>query len=293
MGVDIHNLNLLAVAQDRGVCFRRTLAIGRQGVHVEPRLLEAHRVRRGLPPLAELQWFEPLLQQWYGAEEAHSVDASPYEQATRLHDMNRPWPRPDPALGHYDAVLDFGCLEHVFDFPTAWRNLVALTRPGGHILHALPCNNLAGHGFYQFSPELFFSLYRPERGFRLEGVWAAIHHEHRHWWAVADPMAQRRRVNLAGGHEVYLLVLAQKLDDRPQPHPQQSDYAQGDWQGQPAAPTVQRGPHPATGALRALGLLDAARRAAWRWRALRGVALDLPAPDFTRVDVAALTTSRR
>lgn len=289
MGIDIHNLNLLAVAQDRGVRFTRTLAVGRQAIYVEPHMLEAHRVHRGLPPLAETRWFEPLLQRWYGAEEVHSVDASPYEQATRIHDMNLPWPQPDEALGRYDAVLDFGCLEHVFNFPTAWRNVVALTRIGGHILHALPCNNLAGHGFYQFSPELFFNLYRRERGFALQGVWAAIHHEHRHWWAVADPLALRRRVNLVNGHPVYLLVLAQKLADQPQPPPQQSDYAQGAWQGRPTVPALPRGQHPATGVLQALGLLDTSRRAAWRWRALRGVTLDLPGPDFTRVDVAALT----
>lgn len=290
MGIDIHNLNFLAVAQDLGVRFERTLAIGRQAVHVDPRLLEAHRLRRGLPALADATWFEPLLQQWYGTAEVHSVDASAYEGATRIHDMNQPWPAGDAALGHYDAVLDFGCLEHVFDFPTAWRNVVALARTGGHILHALPCNNLAGHGFYQFSPELFFNLYRPERGFELRGVWAAIRTEPRHWWAVANPLTVRRRVNLRNGHEVYLLVLARKLAELPQ-HlaPQQSDYAQGDWQGAAAAPAAAA-PHPATGMLAALGQLDRARRWRDRWQALRGAALDLPAPDFRRVDVVGLTT---
>lgn len=289
MGIDIHNLNFLAVAQDLGVRFERTLAIGRQAVHVEPRLLEAHRARRRLPPLSDAAWFEPLLREWYGAAETHSVDASPYEQATRIHDMNQPWPPGDASLGHYDAVLDFGCLEHVFDFPTAWRNAVALTRTGGHILHALPCNNLAGHGFYQFSPELFFNLYRPERGFELRGLWAAIRTEPRHWWVVANPLTVRRRVNLRNGHEVYLLALAKKLAEVPQHQPvQQSDYAQGDWQGAAATPPPA-GPHPATGLLAALGQLDRARR--WRdhWQALRGAGLDLPAPDFRRVDVEALT----
>lgn len=289
MGIDIHNLNFLAVAQDLGVRFERTLAIGRQAVHVEPRLLEAHRARRRLPPLSDAAWFEPLLREWYGAVETHSVDASPYEQATRIHDMNQPWPPGDEARGHYDAVLDFGCLEHVFDFPTAWRNVVALARTGGHILHALPCNNLAGHGFYQFSPELFFSLYRPERGFELRGVWAAIHTEPRHWWAVANPLTVRRRVNLRNGHEVYLLVLARKLADMPQHQPvQQSDYAQGDWQGQAAAPPPA-GPHPASGWLAALGQLDRARRWRDRWQGLRGAALDLPEPDFKRVDIVRWT----
>lgn len=292
MGIDIHNLNLLAHAQDQGVSFARTLAIGRQALHVEPRLLEQHRLRRGLPALAPTEWFEPLLTGWYGADEAHSVDASPYEGATLIHDMNQPWPSQHEARGHYDAVLDFGCLEHVFDFPTAWRNLVALTRTGGHILHALPANNLCGHGFYQFSPELFFNLYRPERGFELLSMFFAIHTEPRHWWRVANPLTLRRRVNLCNGHEVYLLVVARKLADLPAgTPPQQSDYAMGEWKGRDTTPPPAQ-PHAATGLLQALGQLDRARRIRDRLRAWRGAALDLPAPDYQRIDVAAFTARK-
>jgi hypothetical protein len=293
LGIDIHNLNFLAVAQDLGVRFERTLAIGRQALHVEQRLLEAHRLRRGQTPLPSTEWFEPLLQQWYGAGEAHSVDASAYENATRVHDMNQPWPQSDAVRGYYDAVLDFGCLEHVFDFPTAWRNVIAAARVGGHVLHALPSNNLCGHGFYQFSPELFFNLYRPENGFELCGVWAVIHTEPHHWWRVANPLTVRRRVNLRNGHEVYLLVLARKLrEEASLSPPQQSDYAQGDWQGHSAPPPSTR-PHPAGRVLASLGQLDRARRWRDRWQALRGTAFDLPTPDFERVDVAQLTERRR
>jgi SAM-dependent methyltransferase len=292
VGIDIHNLNFLAVAHDLGVRFQSSLAIGRQAVHVEPRLLEAHRVRRGLPHLSQTQWFEPLLQEWHGAEHAHSVDASPYEGATHVHDMNQALPAADPLLDRYDAVLDFGCLEHVFDFATAWRNVVGAARVGGHVLHALPCNNLSGHGFYQFSPELFFNLYRPENGFELIGLWAALYTEPRYWWKVANPFEVRRRVNLRNGHEVYLLVLAKKVRQVGlQITPQQSDYSQGAWQqGQPDAPNTSELAHPAAKYLHAIGQLDRARRWRDRWQGLRGAALNLPSPDFERVDVARLTS---
>ena len=154
--------------------FARTVGIGRQALFVDPPELERHRALRGLPPLREPaeaagapRYFEPLLQQWFGAGTVDSVDASAYEQASVLHDMNLPWRDGQPGIGSYDAVLDFGCLEHVFDFPVAWRNCVALCRVGGHLLHSLPANNLAGHGFYQFSPELFFNLYQAKNGFEL------------------------------------------------------------------------------------------------------------------------------
>ena len=54
MGIDIHTLQLLAHAQDLGVRFERTLAIGRQAVFVEDWELEAHRRDRALPPLDDV-----------------------------------------------------------------------------------------------------------------------------------------------------------------------------------------------------------------------------------------------
>jgi hypothetical protein len=295
MGIDAHNLNFLAHAQDLGVRYERTLAIGRQALFVEDRALQAHAGWRRQKPLqlpaaapGRPTYFEPLMQQWFGAQQADSVDASDYESATLVHDMNLPWPALSPQRGHYDAVLDFGCLEHVFDFPTAWRNAVDLCRVGGHILHALPANNLSGHGFYQFSPELFFSLYTPERGFQIKAVLFVQKADPAHWWRVASPLVVKRRVNLRNSQEVYVLVLAQKLREPGLlAAPQQSDYAQDEW--------LQAGGNAlATGAsgwqapLAALGLLDAARR--WRatLQALRSAGLAMPSPDYQRVDVAAL-----
>lgn len=302
MGIDLHNLHLLAHAEDLGVRFDHTVAIGRQAVFVEPRQLEAFRRRRGLAPwpaeaaaAAGPLWFEPMLRHWFGATRVDSVDASPYEQASIVHDMNLPWPTEGeaaPLRGHADAVLDFGCLEHVFDFPTAWRNAAALCRVGGHLLHALPANNLSGHGFYQFSPELFFNLYQPARGFELRGLFFAMKAEPRCWWRVADPQRLRRRVLLCNGHEVYMLVLARKLQEAAGlPAPQQSDYAQQAWQGTGDDPTAARSSR-WTAPLAALGLLDAARRGRERLRAARGVALDLPAPDYTRVALDTLVGPR-
>jgi len=301
MGIDLHNLGLLAHAQDRGVSFARTVGIGRQALFVDPPELERHRMLRGLAPLADAaapadgpRWFEPLMQQWFGAATVDSVDASAYEQATLLHDMNLPWPEGRAGLGSYDAVLDFGCLEHVFDFPVAWRNCVALCRTGGHLFHSLPANNLSGHGFYQFSPELFFNLYQEKNGFALLGVWFALKAEPRYWWKVADPAAVQHRVTLRNAHEVYLLVIARKLvDPGPFTAPQQSDYAQSEWL-RPAEPVAlsDTGSGPGSGATRqalaTLGLLDAARSVRERVRGWQHSGMALPPPDYQRVVVADL-----
>ena len=295
MGIDAHNLNFLAHAQDLGVSYTRTLAIGRQALFVESRALQAHAARRRQPALqlpvvvpGRPTYFEPLMQQWFGAQQADSVDASDYESATFVHDMNLPWPVLSPQRGLYDAVLDFGCLEHVFDFATAWRNVVDLCRVGGHILHALPANNLSGHGFYQFSPELFFSLYTAERGFQTQAVYFVQKADPTHWWRVASPLDVKRRVNLRNSQEVYMLVLAQKLrEPGPLAAPQQSDYAQDEWL-QAGGNAVATGGSRWQAPLAACGLLDTARR--WRatLQAVRSAGLALPTPDYQRLDVAAL-----
>lgn len=303
MGIDIHNLNLLAHAQDLGVNFERTLAIGRQALFIEDWELEQHRTQRGLPPLrepapasAQARYFEPLLQQWLGARVTDAVDASPYENARLIHDMNLPWPAQSAERASYDAVLDFGCLEHVFNFPVAWRNCVDLCRVGGHVLHALPANNLCGHGFYQFSPELFFNLYQPGNGFELRALFFAVKAERRHWWRVANPMQVQRRVNLCNSHEVYMLVVARKLREAgPLPAPQQSDYAQDEWLHGPSAaavPTSAGARQAVVRQLVKLGWIDRVRAGRERLQAWRRSGLALPAPDYERVDVRSLIGRR-
>ena len=77
MGIDLHNLGLMAHAQDLGVSFARTVGIGRQALFVDPPELEAHRALRRLPTLmrtlpwapASPRYFEPLMRQWFGAED--------------------------------------------------------------------------------------------------------------------------------------------------------------------------------------------------------------------------------
>ena len=306
MGIDLHNLNFLAHAKRNGVRFERTLAIGRQSISIDDWELEAYRHFHRLPHLdrksgsvdpsaGRSAYFEPLLKEWFGACTTDSVDASPYEGATLIHDMNESWAKEGKVRqlqGSYDAVLDFGCLEHVFDFPTAWRNCVDMCRVGGHILHALPANNLSGHGFYQFSPELFFNLYKPQRGFEVRELVFAIKDDVLHWWRVADPMGVKRRVNLRNSHEVYMLVLARKTRETTVlSPPQQSDYEQSAWLASSPDSLRQARLGLRQSVVRQLGrsgLVHVARRVRARCRAILESGISLPAPDYQRVVIRDL-----
>ena len=47
-----------------------------------------------------------------------------------------------------------------------------MTSWGGYLILHTPANNLCGHGFYQFSPELFFSVLNEANGFQILDITA-------------------------------------------------------------------------------------------------------------------------
>jgi len=55
----------------------------------------------------------------------------------------------------YDYVTNNGTGEHVFDQGAIFRNMHALTRVGGLMVHVMPFVNYINHGFYSFHPNLY------------------------------------------------------------------------------------------------------------------------------------------
>jgi len=233
MGLDAATLEILLTARDAGVSFDDVLTVGRQSVCASPAeiraVFERHgvqvSVRQAQALVAEQNGYcEPLLK-LIGARRVDSIDVCDFEAASIVHDMNEALP--DSCRGQYTIVLDGGSLEHVFNFPVALRNCMDAVAPGGHFMGITPSNNLMGHGFYQFSPELFFRVFTPANGFRIEKVlvyecpWKGV------WYEVLDPEAARRRVELTNNRPAYLIVWAKKTASVPifDQWPQQSDYA--------------------------------------------------------------------
>jgi hypothetical protein len=166
-----------------------------------------------------------------GATDVHSFDNSTYEGATVVHDMNQPIP--EQYKNRYSLVIDGGSLEHIFNLPTAMKNCMEMVKVGGHLATLNPCNNFVGHGFYQFSPELFFRAFAPVNGFQIEAAFVLEERPNATWWAVRDPAEVRCRVTLINHYPTNLFVLARKIQritpfENP---PQQSDYFMR-WTGQ-------------------------------------------------------------
>ena len=115
----------------------------------------------------------------------------------------------------------------MFNFPVAIRNCLEMVKLGGHFFAQTPANNYFGHGFYQFSPELFFRVLSPANGFQIQHCVAVEYGVRRRWFAVTDPEAIRARVTLINAAPVVLFVWAKRVEIVPlfRGTPQQSDYA--------------------------------------------------------------------
>jgi SAM-dependent methyltransferase len=234
---EINGIRFLLAAKASGVSFEKVVMLGRQALAIQPELLRAtlHSFGRDVGD-GELRrlfsagqgYAEPFLE-LLGARSISSIDASPFEGATLTHDMNQPIPL--ALRGAFDTVIDGGCLEHIFDLPRALRNCMEMVRVGGHFVSIAPANNCMGHGFYQFSPELFFRVLSPENGYRVEQIVACEIDQDAEWYEVRDPGRTNERIEVVNSHPTYLLVRAQRTADVAllEATPQQSDYA-ASWQ---------------------------------------------------------------
>ncbi len=218
MGLDRTGLNLCKLIRARVGGFGRVLTVGRQGVHLNSAELAAAGVR---PPDPMPLFCDEILMSDFGASECHSIDASRYEGATFVADLNEPIN--DESIGGYDTVLDFGTLEHVFDVRTAFANVGSLARIGGTIAHVLPANQQCGHGFYQFSPEFFYALYAPEGGYEGTEVYVVRQFMPDYWYPVTRP-SDGTRALITSSDSLYVVCITQKREAASVADVQQSDY---------------------------------------------------------------------
>lgn len=221
MGIDRNAARFLLSAHERGVSFESTLTLGRQDLNVSAEEVTELFQEYSLPsePVGDGTSFLKRI----GGGRVDAVDVSDYEGAAILHDLNEPIG--DNLRAQYSAVFDGGTLEHVFNAPTGLRNTMEMVAEGGHLITFNPANNFLGHGFYQFSPELFFRALTPENGFDVERV--VLAEEGGGWYEVTDPASVRSRVQVINDLPTYVLIQARRTRVVPvfQTWPQQSDYA--------------------------------------------------------------------
>ena len=227
MGIDLHVLNLLHVAKGMGCSYHSTIMIGRQNYASGLSAADLSRIME-VPENIATSWlrerFAESCLQHLGAERIESIDNSDFEKATIMHDMNQ------PIGAHlrdtFTCVLDGGSIEHIFNFPQAIKNCMEMLSVGGHFIEVTAANNFMGHGFYQFSPELYYRVLSSNNGFEVREMFVCETSRGARWYRVADPANLGRRVELVNNRPTYIMVLACKVKEAAvlSVVPQQSDY---------------------------------------------------------------------
>ena len=239
MGLDINSVQFLIAARKSGVEFGDVLTLGRQDLNVYPAKMKALLESHGFsgeafaPGAADSGFSEPVFKS-LGARNVYALDFSDFEGAAFVHDLNQPLP--DKLKQRFDIVYDGGTLEHVFNFPQALKNCMEMVKVGGSFMMHTPGNNWWGHGFYQFSPELFYRAFSAENGFQVERIIAHIVGPYGRWFEIPDPDTLRARVEAITFAPVHLLVRAKRVTAVPvfAKAPQQSDYSKR-WEDPDAA----------------------------------------------------------
>ena len=235
MGLDVDSVRFLLSAQQLGLQGKTICTLGRQSMFLSRRKFKAVLGEYGKDfpyPDKTVVYAEDYLVPLGFTVDA--LDASNYEGADIVHDLNQPIPH--HLRNRYDLVWDGGTLEHVFNFPVAMQNVMQMTKVGGHVFLETPANNLCGHGFYQFSPELFFRVFTPANGFELLRLYILCEGRAYH---VVDPIDVHGRVLLLNSKATTLRVHARKIADIPLSIVQQSDYVDN-WQQKHEVPSDGR-----------------------------------------------------
>jgi hypothetical protein len=236
MGIDIPSMQFLCCAKSIGADFSDTITVGRQIVAGSPNAIAStlgaiNISREQASVVVEGQFAEPLYA-LLGAKRVSSLDASDYESATHVHDLNLPLP--SDLVNRFSVVHDGGTIEHVFNIPQAFKNCMEMVRVGGHFVQINVANNFMGHGFWQISPELIYRAFSRENGFEIRAV---LLHEQKFgvngaakggWYKVVDPADYRRNIALINGRPVYICTIAQRVEGREvfAHFPKQSLYAE-------------------------------------------------------------------
>jgi len=217
MALDANATRCLLYAKTLGVSSARTAMLGRQrlvsSADTLQRTFTAFGYSLNKNEITEilsrgLGYAEPFLER-LGATKIKSFDASDWENASDVSDFNLPIG--EAFKNRFTAVIDGGTLEHIFNFPVAIANCMEMLEVGGHFVAITPANNFMGHGFYQFSPELFFGLFTAANGFNIVQIILFEHRPQPEWFEVRDPEAVRERVTVVNTRPTLLLVVARKV----------------------------------------------------------------------------------
>jgi hypothetical protein len=125
--------------------------------------------------------------------------------------------------------VDFGSIEHIYNLPQVIENIANLLRPEGTAFVVSQANGYAGHGFYQFSPEFFYSVFSEQNGFRDTVVFLVDLRDIKLWHLIPEPKRIGGRNDIPQPRAYFIFCLSTKTKDVEKISAQQSDYEVDAW----------------------------------------------------------------
>lgn len=183
MGLDKHALKFILRNQPK---LGRVLTLGRQHIKYPDEYCEM-RLRLN------------------GASQVDSMDVSDYEDATIIHDLNVPVR--SRHYGKYDTIYDGGTLEHVYDFPVAFKNVSDMLVEKGVFVSA-QLLNYTGHGFYTLNPELLIKASIYNHMMPIEIKIARAIGPFKLWHSI--PITLMKRIEISSFFPLIMLFAARK-----------------------------------------------------------------------------------
>ena len=215
MGLNRHSLNILFELNNllnKKIIYKNIITIGRQGIHEESIFLKRFFKQKGLDIEIEGFSFCEKFFKRLGVEQVDSIDYSSFEGCTIVHDMNKSITKPHH--NKYDLVIDGGSLEHIFDVKTSISNCMNMVKEGGYFISFFPTNNFTNHGFYQFSPELFFRCFSEENGFEEGKTYLYFEKKKLNLYELIDPKILNRRNQFKSNKYTMGFFISKKIEHR-------------------------------------------------------------------------------
>jgi hypothetical protein len=232
VGVNITTLRAVNFAvRTRQMDFSKTVMLGRQEIFFTKEDFEFCCKRAGLAvqyheDIGLGQFSEGLFRR-LGGGEVDSIDASDYEGASIVADFNLPIP--SELDQQYSTFIDFGSIEHIYNVPQVIVNIARLLRSKGTAFIMTQANGYAGHGFYQFSPEFFYSIFSERNGFQDTIVFLVDLQDTKKWHLIPNPKRIGRRNDIPQSRSYFIFCLSTKTKDVDAIQAQQSDYQDDAW----------------------------------------------------------------
>jgi len=235
MGIDLVSLEAILFSNKYIKNKNKMTTLGRQQLHVNTETINNFLKKYNLNIINSCdckiedfceKFFQIALQ--FG--NVDSIDNSSYENASIIHNMNKPF----NVKNKYNYIYDGGTIEHIFNIPQVLENIISLLEIDGIYCSVTCNNNFSGHGMYQFSPELFLSSFNEKYGMKIVSLYLARNHTpFEEWIDVNSYNGYRNLSKINTTDEIYIIVIAKKIsDDRKSlvdDPPNQYNYEEIDW----------------------------------------------------------------